>query len=390
MLSSLCLRTVLQATREIAIDLLRSRWSILLGFTAVALAAFTKGAPEEPLWAGIAFLICGFGLIPLAKILADLVDLLSEKLGDRLGGLVNVAFGNLVEIVVSITALTSGLFHLVVISLAGSVITNSLLMLGLSVIVAGRKTREVKISSIGSSLQARQLTLGVIFVSVPSIFAISQKIELAEGGKILDKFGTYSIIVSLVVLCFYLLSFLFSLGTHRELFEEPLDQQEIAAEEDLEKVERPIIPILILLVLVSVLLAGISEPLVDSLQNLVSKSGLSDLFVGLFLLPLFGSISEGMVAVRAASEQRMGLAMTSTLDSATQLLMFVLPLLVLIGWALGSYLHLSLPIAPLGCLIATAVVISKIVDDRQLDWYEGVALISLYLVLMMGSLLITT
>ena len=380
---------VLQATREIAVDLLRSRWSIMLGFTAVALAAFSNGAPEEPLWAGIAFLICGFGLIPLAKILADLVDLLSEKLGDRLGGLVNVAFGNLVEIVVSITALTSGLFHLVVISLAGSVITNSLLMLGLSVIVAGRRTREVEISSIGSSLQARQLMLGVIFVSVPSIFAIAQKIELVEGGKILDKFGTYSIIVSFLVLAFYLLSFVFSLGTHRELFEEPLDQQEVAAEEDLEKVERPIVPILILLVIVSVLLAGISEPLVDSLQNLVSKSGLSDLFVGLFLLPLFGSISEGMVAVRAASEKRMGLAMTSTLDSAAQLLMFVLPLLVIIGWALGSYLHLSLPIAPLGCLIATAVVISKIVEDRQLDWYEGVALVSLYLVLMMGSLLIT-
>ena len=380
---------MLKATREIAVDLLRSRWSILLGFTAVALAAFSKGAPEEPLWAGVAFFICGVGLIPLAKILADLVDLLSEKLGDRLGGLVNVAFGNLVEIVVSITALSSGLYHLVVMSLAGAVITNTLLMLGLSVIVAGRKTREVVISSMGSALQSRQLMLGVIFVSVPSIFAIAQKIELVEGGKILDKFGTYSIIVSILVLAFYLLSFLFSLGTHRELFEEPLDQEEVAVEEDLEKVDRPMVAILILLVVVSVLLAGISEPLVDSLDHLVEKSGLSELFVGLFLLPLFGSISEGMVAVRAASENRMGLAMTSTLDSAAQLLMFVLPLLVLIGWAIGSYLHLSLPIAPLGCLIASAMLISKIVEDRQLDWYEGVALVALYLVLMMGSLLIS-
>ena len=120
---------MLKASFEIAIDLIRSRWSILLGFTAVALAAFSKGVPDETVWSAIAFLICGFGLIPLAKILADLVDLLSEKLGDRLGGLVNVAFGNLVEIVISVTALTSGLYHLVVISLAGSVITNSLLML---------------------------------------------------------------------------------------------------------------------------------------------------------------------------------------------------------------------------------------------------------------------
>lgn len=379
---------MLRVTGEIAIDLLRSRWSILLGFTAVALAAFSKGAPEDPFLAGVAFLICGVGLIPLAKMLADLVDLLAEKLGDRLGGLINVAFGNLVEIVVSITALTSGLYHLVVISLAGAVITNSLLMLGLSVIVAGRKEREVTISGIGSALQSRQLMLGVIFVSVPSIFAIAQKIELAEGAEVIDKFGTYSVLVAILVLAFYLLSFLFSLGTHRELFEPAVDLEVKAAEEDLEMVDRPMLPIGILLVIVSILLAGISEPLVDSLQNLVSNSGLSDLFVGLFLLPLFGSISEGMVAVRAASEGRMGLAMTSTLDSAAQLLMFVLPLLVLIGWALGSYLHLSLPVASLGCLIATAVIISKIVDDQELDWYEGVALVTLYLVLMIGSLLI--
>lgn len=379
---------MLRVTGEIAIDLLRSRWSILLGFTAVALAAFSKGAPEDPFLAGVAFLICGVGLIPLAKMLADLVDLLAEKLGDRLGGLINVAFGNLVEIVVSITALTSGLYHLVVISLAGAVITNSLLMLGLSVIVAGRKEREVTISGIGSALQSRQLMLGVIFVSVPSIFAIAQKIELTEGAEVIDKFGTYSVLVAILVLAFYLLSFLFSLGTHRELFEPAVDLEVKAAEEDLEMVDRPMLPIGILLVIVSILLAGISEPLVDSLQNLVSNSGLSDLFVGLFLLPLFGSISEGMVAVRAASEGRMGLAMTSTLDSAAQLLMFVLPLLVLIGWALGSYLHLSLPVASLGCLIATAVIISKIVDDQELDWYEGVALVTLYLVLMIGSLLI--
>ena len=70
------------------------------------------------------------------------------------------------------------------------------------------------------------------------------------------------------------------------------------------------------------------------------------------------------------------------------LLLLPLPLLVLIGWASGSYLHLSLPVASLGCLIATAVIISKIVDDQELGWYEGVALVTLYLVLMIGSLLI--
>lgn len=119
-------------------DLLSSRWSLLLIFTIAALfGRIEEGLPISQLagW----FVICGLGLVPLARMIAEMVEALADKLGDRIGGLISVALGNLVELVVSFTALASGLYHLVVISVAGAVITNCLLVLGISTCVGARK-----------------------------------------------------------------------------------------------------------------------------------------------------------------------------------------------------------------------------------------------------------
>ena len=108
----------LAAFSSLARELLASRWSLLLIFTLTALFAnLSEGMPMTQLigW----FVVCGLGLVPLARMVAEMVEALADRLGDRIGGLVSVALGNLVELVVSFTALSSGLYHLVVISVAG-------------------------------------------------------------------------------------------------------------------------------------------------------------------------------------------------------------------------------------------------------------------------------
>ena len=100
---------------------------------------------------------------------------------------------------------------------------------------------------------------------------------------------------------------------------------------------------------VSLGVVAISEPLVQTLEVLVAHTHLSELFIGLILLPLFGSTAEGVIAIGAASRGRMDLAITSTMESSGQLMLFVLPVLVLIGWPLGRFLHLSVPLSALGC-----------------------------------------
>ena len=364
-------------------ELLSTRWSLLLIFTLTALfAQFKEGMSTAQLivW----FVICGLGLIPLARMVSEMVEALADRLGDRIGGLVSVALGNLVELVVSFSALAGGLYQLVVTSVAGAVITNCLLILGVSTVLAARKDPYIDIHPHSSSLQSQQLLVSTVVLIVPTIFFSRHKEMMTDGSNHFDSFALYSVVVSALILGFYLLSFLYQLGTARSLYvrEEAKDVLPPVGE------KRPMAVLIGLLLIISLLLVGVSENLVDSLQLLVDESHLNPLFVGLFLLPLFGSFSEGLVAIKAATSKRMDLAMTSTVESSVQLLLFVLPLLVICGVSMSRFLHLVFPSEALFCMGATVLAVYWITENRKLSWYEGALLLTLYAVMALGSLLL--
>lgn len=324
---------MLKGLTGLARELLASRWSLLLIFTAVALfASLDEAMPIAQLigW----FVVCGLGLVPLARMVAEMVEAMADRLGDRIGGLVSVALGNLVELVVSFTALASGLYHLVVISVAGSVITNCLLILGVSTCLGARHKATISIHPHSSGLQSQQLLMSTILLAVPSVFFLRMPNGVSDGSNRFDAFAGYSMVVAALVLMFYLLSFVYQLGTGRNLY---VRQQSEAVLPPAGE-QRPLAVLIGMLLIVSLLLVGVSEHLVESLQLLVDGAHLNPLFVGLFLLPLFGSFSEGLIAVKAALTDRIDLAMTSTVESSVQLLLFVLPLLVLCGAPMGRYL----------------------------------------------------
>ncbi len=381
-----------------SVSLLRSNyattWSLLL-LPAVAAAVIQPGSPERTLGLLLRFLAFGVALVPLARVISILVDQLSEHLGDRYSGVVSVGLGNLVELVVSITALASGLYRLVVISVAGAVITNCLLVLGISTFVAGRREQHVQIDARSTNLQARQLMLSLLFLAVPTIFSLGRGLNPMEGTDQLDNVAVYSLVVAVMILLYYVLSFVLQLGTHRSFFSRSQDQQRLAA------VQNAVVPsvaeghprqgiaaILIAMVVVSSAVVLVSDPLVETLEVLLKNSPLGELFIGLILLPLFGSTAEGVISIGASAKGRMDLAITSTLESSGQLMMFVLPMLVLLGWPMGRYLHLSVPLIALGCTGFAVVAVHWITENNQLDWYEGIQLITLYGVIVLGTLLL--
>jgi len=383
-----------------SVSLLRSNyattWSLLL-LPAVAAAVIQPGSPESTLGLLLRFLAFGVALVPLARVISILVDQLSEHLGDRYSGVVSVGLGNLVELVVSITALASGLYRLVVISVAGAVITNCLLVLGISTFVAGRREQHVQIDARSTNLQARQLMLSLLFLAVPTIFSLGRGLNPMEGTDQLDNVAVYSLVVAVMILLYYVLSFVLQLGTHRSFFSRSQDQQRLAS----EAVQNAVVPsvaedhprqgiaaILIAMVVVSSVVVLISDPLVETLEVLLKNSPLNELFIGLILLPLFGSTAEGVISIGASAKGRMDLAITSTLESSGQLMMFVLPMLVLLGWPMGRYLHLSVPLIALGCTGFAVVAVHWITENNQLDWYEGIQLITLYGVIVLGTLLL--
>lgn len=374
---------MVQAFAGLGRDLLSSRWSLLLMFTVVALFAELNAAMPTGQLLGW-FVVCGLGLVPLARMVAEMVEALADRLGERLGGLVSVALGNLVELVVSFTALASGMYHLVVISVAGAVITNCLLILGISTCLAARNKPNIDIHPYSTGLQTEQLLISTIFLAVPTVFHLKFHHPMSDGANSFDRFALYSVIVSALIIVFYLLSFVYQMGTARSLYVRQEAREVLPPTGE----DRPVAVLVAMLLLVSLILVGVSEHLVDSLQWLVEGAHLNPLFVGLFLLPLFGSFTEGLVAVKAAKGDRMDLAMTSTVESSVQMLVFVMPLLVLCGVPMGRYLHLSIPGDALFCMGVTVLAVHWITENRKLSWYEGVLLLTLYGVVAMGTLLL--
>ncbi|MBM5795754.1 MAG: calcium:proton antiporter [Cyanobacteria bacterium M_surface_7_m2_037] len=371
---------MLRACVGLGRDLVASRWSLLLLFTIAALFAhLDKDMPIGQLigW----FIVCGLGLIPLSRMIAEMVEELADRLGDRIGGLVSVALGNLVELVVSFTALASGLYHLVVVSIAGAVITNCLLVLGISTCVGARKQPTIEIHPYSTGLQDQQLLASTMFLAIPTIFILNNKAGLSDGANQFDSFASYSLIVSVIVIIFYLLSFLYQTGTARNLYMRAKSEEVLPAAGE----KKPLASIIIMLLIVSAILVGISDHLVESLQLIVDGAHLNPLFVGIFLLPLFGCFSEALISIKAANSNRMDLAMASTVESSVQLLLFVMPLLVICGAPMGRYLHLGIPGTSLFCLGATVLAVHWIIENRKLSWYEGSLLLTLYTVIGAGT-----
>ena len=361
-------------------ELLSNKWSLLLIFTAAAL--FARLDEEMPTGQLVGwFIVCGLGLVPLSRMIAEMVEALADRLGNRIGGLVSVALGNLVELVVSFTALASGLYNLVVVSMAGAVITNCLLVLGISTCVGARKKATIEIHPYSTGLQDQQLLASAMFLAIPTIFALNNKAVLSEGASRFDSFAFYSILVSALVIVFYLLSFVYQMGTGRNLYMRSETEEVLPPAGE----NKPLASIIITLLIVSAILVGVSENLVESLELMVKGAHLNPLFVGIFLLPLFGCFSEALISIKAADSNRMDLAMASTVESSVQLLLFVMPLLVLCGAPMGRYLHLAIPGASLFCLGATVLAVHWIIENRKLSWYEGSLLLTLYGVIGAGT-----
>jgi Ca2+:H+ antiporter len=326
-------------------------------------------------------------------MLSEIVDVLVIRLGSRLGGLVSVCLGNLVEMVVSFTALASGLYSLVVISVIGAVITNCLVVLGISTIVAGRGRPNFTIHPYATTLQSQQLVIAAIFFAIPTVFYHSHsKLPVnIEGAEIFDKFGLYSVIVSVIVLIYYFMSYVYQSRTAQSLYLEQEKAEVIGVEHEMENSGKkfPLSSVLIVLLLVSLVLVGVSDHLVASLEHMVNGTNISPLFVGLFLLPVFGAFAEGLIGVKAALNDQMDLALAISVESSAQLLLFVLPVLVLVGVPMGRYLHLSVPVSALFAVGATVMAVRWTTENHKLSWYEGLLLLTLYFVMALGVLLLS-
>jgi Ca2+:H+ antiporter len=309
--------------------------------------------------------------VPLAAMLSHATESVAAKTGDAVGGLLNATLGNLTELIIAIAALRAGQYMLVKASIAGAIVTNTLFMLGASFFLGGLKYHVQEYNRAGARLQAGLLFLATVALIIPS--AVSK----ADSAAMTDFTRHLSLGLSVLLIAAYGLGMLFSLKTHRELF---------ASAEHAESGETPWPMGLALVTLagVTVLVALVSEVFVESVQKAAEAFGMTPAFVGFIVVALVGAAAEMAAAFSAARKNRLDMSVGIALGSASQIALFVAPVLVLLSYFIGpTPMDLQFwPGAVVMILIAT-ITASMLTQSGRSAWFVGVLVLMVYLIFAM-------
>ncbi len=337
---------------------------------------------------GAVFVLAVLAILPLAVWLSTATEELSLALGPNIGALLNALFGNATELIIALTALKAGLGVIVKASITGTVMANLLLALGLSMLVGGIDRKEQTFQPVVARVNGSAMTLAVLAILIPSLTSLDP-LQSTAGNEAFSRF------VACLLLLVYGLTLVFSLRTHRSLYE--VAQVELgvegaeaggvamdaAGEGELDH-RPPLLPWLLVLLAATVGIAYESELFVGVVETVSEGVGLSAMFTGVVLLPLLGGVAEYITAVSMARRNKMDLAVSVALGSTLLVALLVVPVLVLVGPALGHPLDLSFNPYELVAIVMAVLVSNLASLDGRSDWLEGVLLLAAYLILAAG------
>mmetsp|Transcript_29349 Transcript_29349/g.86962 ORF Transcript_29349/g.86962 Transcript_29349/m.86962 type:complete len:568 (-) Transcript_29349:453-2156(-) len=336
--------------------------SLLLVFLPFAWASQYYG------WGPVAVFWLNFlAMVPLASILGDFTEEVAAHTNQVIGGLINASFGNAVEVVVAIQALMANEIRVVQASMIGSIFSNLLLVLGGCFFFGGMKHKEQTYNSTAATANMSLLALSSLALVLPTPFAEYYEVE-----------DEHVLIISRIAACFlifmYLQLLVFQLRTHVHLFND----------DDDEEAEVPFWTSVGGLVVVTLIIAKLSDYLVGSIDGFCEESGVSRTFVGLIILPIVGNAVEHITAINVAMKDKMDLAMGVAVGSCTQISLFVIPVTVIVGWVCGKDMTLNFPQFEITLFVLSIVIVSICISNPKSNWLEGSLLMTTYLMIAVG------
>jgi Ca2+:H+ antiporter len=328
--------------------------------------------------ASLVFSAAALGVVPTAAVMGKATEELAAKSGPGIGGLLNVTFGNAPELIIAFFALIEGLQEVVKASIIGSILGNILLVLGASMLVGGLTREKQEFNQTAAHAQAAMLLLAAVALIFPAIFQLVHGGGLPAVGEERVDFGSdlekLSFGVAIILIASYVLGLLFSLRTHRELFNPYTEEREEAT----WTARRAFL----MLAVAGALVGVMSEILVGSIEETADDIGLSEFFIGLFIVAIVGNAAEHWVAVLVAAKDKMDLAVNIAVGSSAQIALFVAPLLVLLSFVFGpSPMALVFNGYELAGLMFAVLIANYVTQDGESNWFEGVQLLAVYLVL---------
>lgn len=336
----------------------------LLVFVPVSIGLALAGA--NPTWV---FLTSCLAIVPLADMLAKATEDLAELLGPSIGGVLSATLGNGPELIVCGFALSKGLVPVVKSAIIGSVLMNVLLLPGLAMFMGGLKRTRQTFNKTTAGMSAALLTLASIGLIVPAILKLASPAAKNE----------LSLEISSILFVLYLLSLLFTMKTHRQLFTVATPEE---ASETHEK--KSIWPGLMRLTGIAIVLAVVSEVMTDALDPALASLHFSETFAGVIVLGSLGNVAQLISAIRFGQADKMDLAMSSTVGAATQAALAMAPLLVFAGQLFGAPMDLLFSSFEVIAITLSVLVVGQLIRDGESNWFEGAMLVGVYGIFALG------
>lgn len=371
---------------QMAWALLDTKLNALLVCVPLSFVSYYAG--WESTWT---FIFSCVALCPLAAMLGEFTEDLALRFNATIGALLNASFGNATELIVSLFALKAGLYDVIKDSLIGSILGNMMLVLGTAFLAAGLRTRNLhgvsRFNDNACHVYCCLLLLACMGMLIPTVMFLQ-----SPGDRVYELQTSRQISIGMIFA--YVLYVVFQLVTHKQLFEEetytPLpgrsSSQYVASppddddddDEDEGTAHYTTAFALVSLFLCTILISFESEFLVDALEPAARRWGLSNKFIAVILLPIVGNAAEHATAVTTAYKDKMDIALGVAVGSSIQISLLVVPLLVIISWAMGRPLDLNFEVFTLVLTIGSVLVMKDIVAGGTSNWLSGAMLLLVY------------
>jgi len=316
----------------------------------------------------LAFITSIISFIPLAHMLGHIIQEVSLQTNPTVSGLLSATFGNSIELIIAVNALSLGLIRVVEASIIGSIIGNVLLLIGASIFFGGIKHKHQKFNARSVGVSSTMLIIAVVGLALPSVYAVfnpnSTQITLLSES------------VAVVFALIYLASIFITLKTHKNIFDSS-DELKATHQKPTLSLKKAIF----YLILVTAIVALESEFLVAGLQEAGTTLGLSETFIGIVIIAVITNIAEKGTAIKFALDNKIDLALEIGLSSAIQIALFVAPILILISEIFGFGFTLVFSMFEVISLFFAVMIINYLSSDGKCNWLEGAQLMTVYALL---------
>lgn len=314
------------------------------------------------------FITSVLAIVPLARIMGYSTNEISLQTNPSVSGLFSATFGNSIELIIAILSLRAGLIQVVQASIIGSIIGNILLLVGLSIFAGGLRYKNQRFNNETIGVSSTMLIIVVAGLAIPSVYDIIRP----NDPQIIHLSSAVAIVMAVI----YLAGLVFSLRTHKDLYDA---SDEIKATREKPTMSRRLAAIILLLTIVVVTFE--SEILVGTIEHAAQVIGLSQMFIGLVVIAIITNIAEMSTAVQFSMKNKLDVSIEIGLSGAIQIALFVIPILMLVSEVF--HFGFSLVFSPFEILavILAVLIVNYLSADGRCNWLEGAQLISVYLII---------